>query len=188
MLPLVYGFFIITLLVFWAVFSASTERPGPWAASFFFVWASVYNLFIVSLFWSLTSELYATGQAKRLYGFIAAGGTAGALFGPLLTRFLVTFIPPNDLLLVSAGLLALALFGAFDVRRAFAALPQAGDRQDDQPAGHTGILAGAQRVFSSPYLFSIALYVLLANLIGTYFYLEQVRIVGEVMPGPAAAR
>jgi len=187
-LPLLYGAFVATLIAFWFVFTASGEHPGPWASRAFFVWASVYNLFIVSLFWSLTSELYSSGQATRLYGFIAAGGSAGALAGPALARDLASRIAPNDLVLISATFLGVALFVALDLRRAFRALPSVADadRKDDIPAGTGGILAGLQRVLSSRYLMFIALYVLFANLIGTYFYLEQIRIVGDAISDRAA--
>lgn len=185
-LPVIYGFFILNLVAFWAVFSASAERPGATAAGLFFVWASVYNLFIVSLFWSLTSELYSNAQAKRLYGFIAAGGSAGALAGPMLARFLASKVSPNDLLLIAALFLGLALVLALDLRRTFQRLPGDENRQEDKPAGSAGIFAGAHRVLTSPYLFLIALYVLIANLIGTYFYLEQIRIVGDAIPDRVA--
>lgn len=182
-LPVLYGFFILNILGFWAWFTATSGQPGEAAGSAFFVWASVYNLFIVSVFWSLTSELYSSAQGKRLFGFIAAGGSAGALLGPTITRELVHYISPNSLLLVAALLLGVALVLALDLRRAFAASAFGPDgRQDKEPAGDSGVLAGAQRVLTSPYLALIAGYVLLANLIGTYFYLEQARIVGEVMP------
>lgn len=181
-LPAIYGLFIACLIGFWVVFSASPERPGLIAGSVFFVWASIYNLFIVSLFWSLTSELYSNEQAKRLYGFVAAGGSTGALVGPLMARLLASEVSPNDLLLIAAAFLGLALFAALDLRRAFRSLPGGDDRQEDTPAGSNGILAGAQRVLSSRYLFLIAAYVLIANLIGTYFYLEQIRIVADVIP------
>lgn len=184
-LPLIYGLFVATLVAFWFVFSASGERPGPWASRTFFVWASVYNLFIVSLFWSLTSELYSSAQAKRLYGFIAAGGSVGALAGPALARELASRVSPENLVLISAAFLAVALFAALNLRRAFRALPTSEDRQDDLPAGTGSILAGLQRVLASRYLMFIALYVLFANLIGTYFYLEQIRIVGEAIPDRA---
>lgn len=181
-LPLIYAIFIVNLIAFWAVFTASGDRPGTVAASAFFVWASVYNLFIVSLFWSLMSELYSSPQAKRLYGFVAAGGSVGALAGPALARGLVATVSPNDLLLIAAGLLGLAKFLALDLRRSINALPSAVGQSGDAPAGSAGIFAGLQRVLTSRYLFLIALYVLLANLIGTYFYLEQIRIVGETIP------
>lgn len=184
-LPIIYGFFVLNLIAFWALFSASAERPGMVEASVFFVWASVYNLFIVSLFWSLTSELYSNAQAKRLYGFIAAGGSAGALTGPILAHTLVSYVSPNDLLLFAAAFLALALLAALDLRRK--AKPDASAvSTDEDAAGSGGILAGAKRVFQSPYLFLIAMYVLFANLIGTYFYLEQIRIVGAEIPDRVA--
>ena len=75
-------------------------------AGTFFVWVSVFNLFVVSLFWSLMSDLWRNDQAKRLYGFIAAGGSAGAFAGPLITQGLVRLVGPNNLLIVSALLLA----------------------------------------------------------------------------------
>ena len=172
--PVVYGFFISHLLVFWALFQAGMH--GRVISGCFFVWASVFNLFVISLFWILLSDLYRTDQAKRLYGFIAAGGSAGALLGPIITQSLVKVIGANTLLLVSAAFLVLAAFMALKLRRLFAGV--AGHQGEEKPVGD-GILAGAQKVWQSPYLFKIAMVVLLANLVSTYFYLEQTRIVGE---------
>lgn len=204
--PLIYGFFVVNLVLFWFALSASPDAPSrpvftsllgmsgdgasiplaafdPSIASVFFVWASVFNLFVVSLFWSLMSELYASEQAKRLFGFIAAGGSAGAIAGPLLTRSAVHHVAPFDLLLASAVLIALGLVAALVLRRLVSAKDTA---RNEEPAGGKGLLAGAAQVFSSPYLFGIALYILLANLIGTYFYLEQSRIVGAELADRAA--
>ena len=71
--PVIYGFFIANLALFWIVFEAGVH--GAIVAGTFFVWVSVFNLFVVSLFWSLMSDLWRNDQAKRLYGFIAAGGS-----------------------------------------------------------------------------------------------------------------
>src|ERR1044071_4242126 len=78
--PLIYGFFIVNLAAFWMAFQ--TGAHGALVAGTFFVWVSVFNLFVVSLFWSLMSDLWRNDQATRLYGFIAAGGSAGAFAGP----------------------------------------------------------------------------------------------------------
>jgi ATP:ADP antiporter, AAA family len=172
--PVVYAFFISHLVVFWALFQAGIH--GTVISSCFFVWGSVFNLFVISLFWILLSDLYRTDQAKRLYGFIAAGGTAGALLGPLITQSLVKVLGANTLLLVSAAFLILAAFMALALRRLFSGI--AGHQSEEKPIGD-GILAGARKVWESPYLFKIALVVLLANLVSTFFYLEQTRIVGE---------
>ena len=175
--PVIYGFFIANLAVFWAVFQ--TAGHSAWAAGAFFVWASVFNLFVVSLFWSLMADLWRNDQAKRLYGFIAAGGSIGAVTGPLVTQGLVKIIGPNNLLLVSGLLLGLASFAALALRRRFAGVKEG--QGEDEPVGRGGFLDGALAVWRSPYLFRIALWILLANLIGTFFYLEQARIVGETL-------
>jgi AAA family ATP:ADP antiporter len=176
--PIVYGFFIANLAGFWALFQFAVH--GALLAGAFFVWVSAFNLFVVSLFWILMSDLWHSEQAKRLYGFIAAGGTAGALAGPLFTQSLVTVVGTNNLLLVSALLLTLAACAAVRLRRLLAAGGQ--QRSEDSPVGK-GLLAGAIAVWRSPYLFRIALWILLANLVGTLFYLEQTRIVGETLSG-----
>jgi len=174
--PIVYGFFIANLIGFWLLFASGTHAAV--IAGTFFVWVSVFNLFVVSLFWSLMSDLYRTEQAARLYGFIAAGGSAGALAGPILTQSLVGSIGASNLLLLSALLLAAAIKAAVVLRRLFA---DVGQRQGEERPLGKGLLAGAIAVWRSPHLFRIALWILIANLVSTLFYLEQARIVGETL-------
>ena len=174
--PIVYGFFILNLIGFWVLLSGGGRTQA--LASVFFIWASVFNLFVVSLFWIVMSDIYASSQAKRLFGFIAAGGSAGALAGPIITQVFVNVIGPDNLLLVSALLLSAALGIAMLLRRV--APGQGESASAERPVGK-GILAGAVRVWRSPYLFRIALWILLGNLVSTFFYLEQSRIVGEVL-------
>lgn len=170
-LPGLYAFFVFNLITFWVVFRFWGTSSA--AASTFFVWASVFNLFVVSLFWSLMSELWSSQEAKRLYGFIGAGGTAGALAGPLLAQGLLSLLQPIDLLPVSATLLLAALVASLLLR---AIRPGHGDHETE-PAGG-GILDGAVKVFTDPFFARIAAYVLLANIVGTFFYMEQSRLVG----------
>ena len=177
-LPSLYCFFAVNLVVFWLIFRA--HGTSPFSASVFYVWASVFNLFVISLFWSLMSELWSNDEAKRLYGFIAAGGTAGGLVGPLLTQTLIGFLAPTDLLLVSAVMLLVALAMSMVLRGIRTA--RAGG--ESKPAGG-GIFDGARKVFSSPYFARIALFVFLANIVGTFFYNEQLRLVGVAMTDPA---
>ena len=75
----------------------------------FFIWVSVFNLFVVSVFWSFMADLFGNERGKRLFGFIAAGGTAGALLGPAITTFLAVPLGPLNLLLVSAAFLEMAV-------------------------------------------------------------------------------
>ena len=178
-LPAIYVFFTSCLVLFWILLKSGTGGTNTAAA--FFVFASVFNLFVISLFWSLMTELWSNEEAKRLFGFISAGGTAGALAGPLLTKSLVSVLAPPDLLLVSAALLIAALAAGLLLRNvrphasAAAAAPQGG-----------GILDGALKVFASPFLARIALCVFIANIVGTFFYLEQSRLVGETIPDASA--
>ncbi len=114
--PVIYGFFIANLAMFWVAFQAGMH--GAVVAGTFFVWVSVFNLFVVSLFWSLMSDLWRNDQAKRLYGFIAAGGSAGAFAGPLITQGLVRLVGPNNLLIVSGLLLGVSIAAALDAAAA----------------------------------------------------------------------
>jgi AAA family ATP:ADP antiporter len=169
-LPALYIFFASNLILFWFAMKAAPDNR--WAAGTFFVWGSVFNLFVVSLFWSLMSELWSQEEAKRLFGFISAGGTAGALTGPMLTQGLVRVLAPPDLLLVSAALLLASMSAGLAVR---SLRPQrAGGEME--PAGG-GIFDGALKVFTTPLFARIALFVFLANVVGTFFYLEQARLV-----------
>jgi ATP:ADP antiporter, AAA family len=171
-LPIVYVFFIANLLVFWALIRTRADSPD--IAGAFFVWVSVFNLFVVSLFWSFLADHYASDQAKRLYGVITAGGSLGVLTGSSLTNGLVHVVGVPNLLLISASILTAALGCALVLRNI---LSSAGDADRSPHAGIRDILSGALHSWNDPYLFRIALWVLLANLVGTYFYIEEQRIV-----------
>jgi AAA family ATP:ADP antiporter len=172
--PSIYVFFALNLVGFWLAMKSGDK--SAWTAGTFFVWASVFNLFVVSLFWSLMAELWSLAEAKRLYGFISAGGTAGALAGPLLTQGLVRLVPPVDLLLLSAALLVAAMTAGLAVRRL-----RTGGAGPEMDAAGGGILDGATKVFTTPLFARIALFVFLANIVGTFFYLEQARLVASAI-------
>lgn len=176
--PVVYGFFISNLVAF-----SYLMRGGvtPWLASTFFVWVSVYNLFVVSLFWSLMANCWSSEAGKRLFGVISAGGTLGALTGPLAAARLAPAIGTENLALVSAGFLAVALAASFKLAR----IAQGSDAERP-PLTLTAIFDGARQVACQPYLLRIALFILLANLVSTFFYLEQSRLVKETITGEAA--
>lgn len=177
-LPSIYVFFALNLVVFWLAMKSGDN--SVWVAGTFFVWGSVFNLFVVSLFWSLMAELWTHAEAKRLYGFISAGGTAGALAGPLLTQGLVRLVAPVDLLPVSGALLLAAMIAGLAVRR----LRSGGAGAETDAAGG-GILDGAVKVFTTPLFARIAIFVFIANIVGTFFYLEQARLVASTIPDSA---
>ena len=106
-IPLIYGFFILNLVGYWMFLRSGAQ--SSFIANSFFVWAAVFNLFVISLFWSVMSNTWHPDQAKRLYGFISAGGTIGALTGPAIAQGLATTIGRSNMLMVAALFLGLAM-------------------------------------------------------------------------------
>src|SRR4051794_9176422 len=96
-IPIVYHFFVANLVLFWLLLILDVEKVI--VARVFFVWVSVFNLFAVAVFWSFMADLFTAEQGKRLFGFIGAGGTAGAPLGPGITLPLSGAPrPPNPLI------------------------------------------------------------------------------------------
>jgi AAA family ATP:ADP antiporter len=168
LLPAVYGFFALNLLAF-----ALALNPLV-----FFVWLSVFNLFVVSVFWSFMSDIFDSRQAARLYGTIAAGGSCGAIAGPLIAAS----IPQSRVLLVaSAILLAATILCIAKLARWASAHPRAADPPPEAALGGT-ILAGARAALTSPFLLAICGYLLCYTALSTALYFQQVEIVGEAVP------
>ncbi len=178
LVPIVYRFFIANVLIFYLLLSFDVARPV--VAGAFFVWVSVFNLFVVSIFWSFMADLFRNEQGRRLFGFIAAGGSAGALLGPTLTAALVADLGPVNLLLVSAGLLELTVWCIYRLLKA-PGVGEAGTTSEvvaDAAIGG-GILAGVGLVARSPYLLMICLYIALFTTTSTFLYFEQAHIVAQ---------
>src|ERR1700722_17171400 len=100
-LPWVYGFVAVTILALYALF-ASGQYQDRWIAAAFYVWVSTFNILIISVFWTFMADIFSRTQAKRLFGFVAAGGTIGGIVGPAIATLLATRIGNNNLLLISA--------------------------------------------------------------------------------------
>jgi AAA family ATP:ADP antiporter len=173
-LPLVYVFFILNLLVF-------RFYPNP---SVFFVWLSVFNLFAVSVFWSLMADLFDAKQAARLFGAISAGGSCGAIAGPALTADAATTLGTSNLLLVSAVLLALALVCMMQLIAWGRKYPRRGEPPAEEPLGGS-VLAGLRAALTSPFLLGICAYLFCYTVLSTALYFQQVEIVGKALPDAA---
>ncbi|MCB1863883.1 MAG: hypothetical protein KDG50_00505 [Chromatiales bacterium] len=178
LVPGVYLAFIAQLLVFYGLLLG--EIAPRIVAPVFFVWLSVFNLFVVSVFWSFMSEVWSSAQARRLFGLIAAGGSLGAVAGPAATAMLVDRVGAAPLLLISSTLLALALVAVRVIERRLS--PHATQASD--PRG--SVFDGVKLIIRSPYLGLIAVYVALYTLLSTFLYFEQARIVGEAFADTAA--
>src|SRR6185436_4153125 len=149
-------------------------------------------LLLVSVFWSFLLELFVSEQTKRLFGFIAAGGTAGALVGPFITDRIVQQIGVSGVLFFGAALFVVAIFCQRALMKELRVRAAAGDTAGaaTAPRGSRGVggnpFAGVTLVFSSPYLIGIALFVIMISTVNTILYFEQLRFVKEMFATPEA--
>ncbi|MBA3881555.1 MAG: MFS transporter [Chthoniobacterales bacterium] len=179
-LPVIYGLVAVALATIGAVLQAQPRSVA--VAQFFYVFISVLSLFLVSVFWSFLVELFDSGQAKRLFPVIAAGGSAGALVGPLFTDFAARTIGNGGILFVGAAMFVLAVVLQAILIRLWKRDPE--PRRDGSATQQTrdralggNPLAGITLVLRSPYLLGIATYVALLATANTFLYFEQLRLV-----------
>src|SRR5215475_5478656 len=109
-IPLAYGFFIVVFVLFFIAMRSRPSAEQVWIGRGFFVWVSVFNLFNTAVFWAFMTDLFTVEQGKRLYGFIAVGGTLGAILGAYITKHYVRDIGPANLLIIAAAMFAIAGF------------------------------------------------------------------------------
>ncbi len=181
-LPIVYLFFVANLLIFYVLLRFGIAPT--FTAQAFFIWVSVFNLFVVSVFWSFMADLYRNEQARRLFGFISAGGSLGALAGPTVTALLAPAIGPANLLPLSAAFLLMAVLCIYrlgsPVARNPGELAEIGRRASEQPIGGS-IVAGVTAALKSPYLLGIGMYVVLGTVLATFLYFHQAYIVSTAI-------
>ncbi len=175
-IPLIYGFFAICILSLWAIFK-NFGTDNVMLARVFFVFVSVYNVFVVSVFWSFMSDVYNKKQGKRLFGVIAAGGSTGGITGGLITAALVHRIGTINLLLVSFAFLILCIIAVYKVRE----FANESTENKEAPIGGSPI-EGMKLIFSSKLLQQIALMTVMSVLIGGIFYTLQGYFVKEYFP------
>src|ERR1700736_5682811 len=149
-IPIVYHFFVANLVLFWVLLTFDVEKVI--VARVFFVWLSVFNLFAVGVFWSFMADLFTADQGKRLFGFIGAGGTAGALLGPVITIWLSVPLGPINLLIVAMILIEAAVFCVWRLEHA-ATVRETGRTHDERLGG--GAFAALPELIRSPYLIGI---------------------------------
>ena len=170
-IPLAYGFFIVVFVLFFVAMRSRPATEQLWIGRGFFVWVSVFNLFNTAVFWAFMTDLFTVEQGKRLYGFIAVGGTLGAILGAFITKHYVGEIGPANLLIVAASMFALAgslvrLFpSGFAHDNKTVARPE-------EPVGGS-IWSGVTHIFHSPYLMGLAATILLYTTTSTWAYFQQ---------------
>jgi ATP:ADP antiporter, AAA family len=179
----VYGFFIANLMMFYAVMTS--QWHPEWVARVFFVWLSVFNLFVVSVFWSLMADIFTPEQGARLFSVIAAGGSAGAILGPILTAGVTYVVPIPMLMLCSALWLAVCVWCIYRLDQWGRQHPNRGIDRSEQSLGGS-MWAGIGLVARSPYLSGICGYLLLLTMSATVLYLEQAALIGREITSPEA--
>lgn len=182
-LPVVYGLFIVCLLGFHWAFDA--ELPGR--GMLFFVWIAVFNLFAVTVFWSYMADVFDDRQARRLYGYIGAGGTAGAVIGPVLTQWLVQPLGVANLLLMSVGFLVLCVLCIVRLRPWAIARERAQGVASGENAMGGSVWAGLRLVWQRPVLRAMAATLFFSVGAATLLYNQQAAIAREFYPDAVAA-
>ena len=174
------------LLLFVVLFGLAGPARAIWVGRLFFIWTSVFNLFVVSVFWALMVDVFDAEQGRRLFGVIAAGATVGALLGSSVTALLAGRVGVPALLLVSMSLLEVAVFSVGRLARLSDALrrrPVAGD--GETPIGG-GVLAGITHAFRSAFLVNVSVYMLLYAVTSTFLYFEQASVATRAFKDRAA--
>jgi AAA family ATP:ADP antiporter len=180
-----YRAMILCLVGFWFALGYAPDSAQVWVGRVFFVWLAVFAVFVVSLFWAVMSDVFATRQAKRLYGVIGAGGTLGGVAGGLLTGWLVHAVGTLPLLIVSAVLLEAALRAMYALSARVAASGDVQSRTEREVIGGS-VWAGFAGVAQSPYLAGIAVFMLLFTIGSTFLYFLQAEIVAREIVDRAA--
>ena len=192
-IALTYRFFAANIVLFALALHLASPEQTIWVGYVFFIWISVYNLFVVSVFWQLNVDLFSPEQGKRLFGFIAVGATVGGIVGSSFTATLARHVSPTFLLISAAVLLEIAVFAASRLTRLSPSLhePPAAKNEassasherkeeaakpDERPIGG-GVLSGLANALRSPYIRGIAVFILLYTVTSTFAYFLQGQIV-----------
>ena len=186
-LPWVYGFIAITMLLFYVLFQG--DAGNRWIAAAFFIWLSTFNLLIVSVFWSLMADIFSSAQAERLFGFIAAGGSVGAVSAPAFITLFVNVVGTNTLLLISAAGFAITAFLVRLLETEKRKLVVTDDEAQKTTLDHRlggNPFDGFTLLLRSRFLLMIALFVLLMTWISTVIYFQLGDLISREFADPAA--
>jgi ATP:ADP antiporter, AAA family len=183
-----YLFFIVSLLGFYALLVLAPQAVGETTGQVFYVWFSVFNLFVAMVFWALMADRFSLEQSKRIFAVIAAGGTLGAIAGPWLASMLAEPLGTATLLPVSGAFLALAIGTAWVVARLQperARAPAAVDPEAPPAVDECSVIGGSawegfRSALRSPYLLGISGYVLILTIVATFIYFTRLQMVAAL--------
>jgi AAA family ATP:ADP antiporter len=178
-IPFAYAFFILVLLLFFGLMRTGSPTQQVWTGRAFYVWVSVFNLFNTAIFWAFMTDLFTVEQGKRLYAFIAVGGTLGAIVGAYITKNLVRDLGQANLVAISAAMFAIVCFLVRFFPRSYT-----GDTRSEpareEPIGGTA-WSGFTHIARSPYLFGLAATIMLYTITSTWAYFQQTTLAGAAL-------
>ena len=174
-----YAFFALSLVGFHALLVYAPDAVGETSGQVFYVWFSVFNLFVTMVFWALMADRFSLEQSKRFFALIAVGGTLGAIFGPWLAQRLAQPLGTPSLLLLSAGFLLLAIGAAWAVARG-QPLQDGAARAEAHGVIGGSAWQGLQAVFRSRYLAGMAGYIVILTIMATFLYFTRLAMVAEL--------
>jgi ATP:ADP antiporter, AAA family len=180
-----YRFFSANILLFALALYAATPEQTIWVGRIFFIWTSVFNLFVVSIFWQMIVDVFNSEQGKRLFGFIAAGASLGAISGSAFTISTVEHMASGYLMVGAALMLEAAVFCVRRLSGLSAALSERPKVEQEQPIGGT-LLGGIRDALSSTYLLNVSLFLLLYAVTSTFLYFQQAAVVSHSFQSRAA--
>jgi ATP:ADP antiporter, AAA family len=182
-----YRFFTANILLFALALYLATPEQTIWIGRIFFIWTSIFNLFVVSIFWQMIVDVFTAEQGKRLFGFIAAGATLGAIAGSIFTVSTVEHMAPAYLMIGSAIMIEVAVFCVRRLSSLSAALSERpkSEQDDEKPVGGT-LLAGFRDALASSYLLNVSLFLLLYAVTSTFLYFQQAAVVSNAFSSRAA--
>jgi ATP:ADP antiporter, AAA family len=177
-ITITYRFFAANILLFAVALHFADTTQTIWIGRAFFIWISIFNLFVVSVFWALIVDTFNSEQGKRLFGFIAAGATIGAITGSSITATFARHVPTPLLLVGAIVLLEVAVFSVRHLSRLSEALNARPQEVASEPVGGN-VLAGITHPFKSAYLANVSLFILLFAITATFLYFQQASLVRD---------
>ena len=186
-IPLANRFFASNLLIFFACLYLLPENARPWIDRVFYVWTSVFALFVVTVFWGFMVDLFKNEQGKRIFGFITVGASLGGIIGSFVTAALAQSVPVFTLLLIAVVPLEIASWCASYLHRSSGRDGTALRKEEAAPVRGTA-WSGMKVVLASPYLQGIALFILLMTFASTMLYYQQADLLREAFPDDRGAR
>ena len=178
--PMANRFFIVCLIGFWASLLLLPVEARPWIDRVFYVWSSIFALFVVTVFWGLVADCFDNDQARRLFPFIAVGASVGGIIGSVVTIQLAERIPVFSLLLISCVPLEVASWFARSLHQNFGTGAVVAAGETEKPLLGNAF-SGIKGVFTSPYLLGIAGFIALMTFASTILYFAQSDLVYSAM-------